>query len=237
MSWEDTDFDSNQPKTPAVTTKAWDEEENWEASWEKRVEPKPASEQKPPPQKQAPKPVIPEKKEPEKPLTSEERSQLKKDAEKQAKLADFDNAVELFKGVDDSNKKTLAEEQIEILTKFEPFNASDFGKLAAAIGTRTKKFEESLHYPQLVKDICKSLCLSDKMNSSDCSEIVKALNIIVNDKIKAEKAPKKGMKKTAAKKKVASTTAAKSFDLEDENEDGGGASASAGGSGDYDDFM
>jgi len=235
MSWEDEDFDTKKDRdaeAPESSKASW-EDENWEATWEQKpgdgqATQKPVTQPKPKP------PVKPEKKEPEKPLTTEEKSQLKKDAEKQAKLADYDNAVELFKGVDENKQsKHISEDQLAILTKLEPANAADFIKLATAIGSRTKKYEENLHYPHFVKELCKSLCLSDKMNSSDVSEIVKALNVLVNDKLKAEKAPKKGMKKTAAKKKVAAaTTATKSFDIEDEEE--GGVEE---GGGDYDDFM
>jgi len=235
-NWDDDEyFDAvkTAPEQAVPAAKASWEDEDFQPSWEKPPEVKPATENKPPPQPK-PKPVKLEKKEPEKPLTSEERSQLKKDAEIQKQLADYDNAMELFKGVDTNKKKDhLAEEQIEILTKLEPRTQEDFAKFSAALIARVKKLEESLHYPPTIKELCKTLCNSEKLDSSDVSEIVKSLNVIVNDKLKAEKAPKKGMKKTAAKKKV-TVVAKKDLDEEEDDDVTGGGPR---GADDFDDFM
>jgi len=237
-SWDDEDFgevNTTTTTTQSAPASSWDEED-FQPSWEKPTEVKTATDVKPPPQPK-PKPGKQEKKEPEKPLSSEERSQLKKDAEVQKKLADYDNAVELFKGVDTSNNKKknqLAEDQIEILVKLEPGTKEEFAKFSAAIVARVRKHEESLHYAPTIKELCKALCSSDKLDSSDISEIVKSLNVIVNDKLKAEKAPKKGMKKTAAKKKVA-VPAKKDIDEEDDIDED--VTAGPRGQDDYDDFM
>jgi len=204
--------------------------EEWEASWEK-IPPKPANTEVKPAEPKQPKPKQ-EKKEPEKPkvLTSAEKGQLKKDAEQQEKLSDFQSLQELFDGVPEKGKKSLTEEQNDILIKLEPRTTADFNKLAAAIAARTKRSEENPHFPLFFRELCK--LLTENMASSDVADAVKSLNIIVNDKIKVEKAPKKGMKKTAAKKKAVATT--KNIDDEEEYEDEAGSVV---GGGDYDDFM
>jgi len=128
-------------------------------------------------------------------------------------------------------KKAIQEDQLEILTNFNPVSAQDFTKFAAAIIARTKKYEESPVYPVFVRELCKSLCSSDHLDSTQVADVGKTLNTIVNDKLKAEKAPKKGMKKTAAKKKAATTTKVVSGDIDEEDD------VHPVGNDDYDDFM
>jgi len=144
---------------------------------------------------------VPEKKEPDHPLTAEEKAQLKKEMEKRSKESDFQNAVELFSGIDDKKpveKKSEDPAVLNILTHFEPREKADFSKLAVAVAGITKKHESNSQFVEYVKELCK--LLTENMDSVDISEITKALNVVVNERLKTEKAPKKGMKKTAAKK-------------------------------------
>jgi len=114
-------------------------------------------------------------------------------------LADFQNTKELFAGVDAPVKKPVAEDSNSILTTLEPKDEKDFLKLAAAIATRTKKYSEHEKFPLFVKELNK--LLSENLDSSDVNDIVKSLNIISNEKLRAEKGNKKGKKRSCQKEK------------------------------------
>jgi len=250
MSWDDEDFDAK----PAPAEKLWsDEEETWEVKWDdtapKKVEhndPAKKLGDQSKGQEEAPKPPKPatkatpakgSKKDPppavvEKELSTEERYNLKKEAEERVKAADFEHAKDLFAGVEpEKGKVAPTDDQNEILTKLDPNTVQDFNKLAGAIAARTKNFDESTHYPNFIKELCKQL--TENLTSSDVAEVVKTLNIIVNEKIKTEKAPKKGMKKTAAKKKAAVTATRADTEEYDEFEE----TAEGAGGANYDDYL
>jgi len=239
MSWEEEeDFEpvGSTVATPAVIP-AVARDEDWEAQWEVPAPQKQPGDKPGEPRPKPPRKEKPPKKEPEKPklLTVEEKGQAKKDAEERAKMSDFENTVDLFDGID-KTKKTISEDQTEILVQLEPKTVADFSKLAAAIAARTKKHEENPMYPNFVKELCKLLVATEHVSSSEVSDLAKALNIVVNDKLRVEKAPKKGMKKTAAKKKAATTTATAAAKTQGDEEEEEGEYGAVG-EGDYDDFM
>lgn len=112
--------------------------------------------------------------------------------EKRSKESDLQNALDLFSGIDEKKpiEKKANETAVDILTQFAPREKADFIKLAGAVVGITKKHETGPHYVDYVKELCK--LLTENMDSSDITEITKSLNIVVNEKLKVEKAPKKG---------------------------------------------
>jgi len=162
-------------------------------------------------------------------LIAEDRIKQKKESEERSKAADFVVAKDLFGDIDRiKNLPTNEKEKNDIiLLELDPKDDYEFQELARAIAKRVEKYTTDFHYRNFVKELTKMCC--ESLTTDDMNDIVTALNVIVNAKLKAQKGGKGKGKKTQAKKKL---NVAKKDD--DEFENGGEDELH----GDYeDDFM
>jgi len=125
-------------------------------------------------------------------LTKEEALLESRKREQIVKESDFKNALDLFGADTVAVKKAVVSGDLMSMT---PSTNADFTKFSQLLSDRAKTFSESPHYPHLVKESVKSL--SEPLSVDDVRDLVKILNLIVNEKIKSVKG---GKAKPAAKK-------------------------------------
>jgi len=144
---------------------------------------------------------------PANPLTYEEKKALQDRVEK----ADFAHAVDLFDGVQDADNESLFGEggaskrkQEESSTTalpaddetFQPTTPADFKKFGTMLAQKITPYKENFSYHECVKQFLKDATASS--DPEEVKELIATLNVIVNERIKAQQTPKK--KKAAAKK-------------------------------------
>jgi len=139
--------------------------------------------------------------------------------------SDYQNAKDMFGGVGDKRSQK-DEENLDINT-FQPSSEAEFERFAVAITKRLSTLESSGLYISFLKSLIRQLC-TPLTRVEDCKEISAVLNVIVNDKLKAEK------EKTKPKKKGGGATSGKKPNVKDAFDYDGDAFE---GGGDDDDFM
>jgi len=200
MSWDDEDFDVTKVVVPSNSTKKdWEEpEESWEAIAAREAKEAAEKSASVPKNPAAGKPKEPKKKaEPniaEKELTPEEALLESRKREELVEAADLKIAVDLFGADSTPAKKRTPPATGDVLT-MNPESEADFTTFAELLATRACSFSGSTHYRHLVKETTKHLC--EPLNVDDVRDLIKALNLVVNDKIKQAKG---GKSKAPAKK-------------------------------------
>ncbi|EGC30232.1 hypothetical protein DICPUDRAFT_99600 [Dictyostelium purpureum] len=198
---------------------AWDDEEEVEEVEEEKVEEKkpekPAVKQLT--KKEALKKAIELKEKEEKESRNNPASEFdiymeEKRRKELQEAADLENSRTLFSGV--SVRETTPSEPIG---SFVPKTEKEFEKYADIVSDYLTKYDSSIHYASFFKHLIKKSLAN--VPSNELNDISKALTVVINEKIKNEKAGK-GKKTTKA-------TAKKSLQMgsELENYD------------DFDDFM
>jgi len=118
-------------------------------------------------------------------LTKEEALLESRKREELVKESDFKNALDLFGADTVVVKKAVVTGDLMTMT---PATNADFTKFSQLLADRAKSFSESPHYAHLVKETVKSLC--EPLSVDDVRDLVKILNLLVNDKIKSVKGGK-----------------------------------------------
>jgi len=147
--------------------------------------------------------------------------------------ADFQNVEDMFgvskeKKIDDVITDPNPKPREPDLLEAKPKTEAEFENLAAEIAKKLSKHETSFHYPYFVRSLTKHLCISFN-KVEDVKEIITALNVVANDKLKSEKPKPKQPKKAAGPtsgKKVYKDAFDDDFDTKGKSLDD-----------DYDDFM
>eukprot|EP01089_Gocevia_fonbrunei_P015741 TRINITY_DN4692_c0_g1_i4.p1 TRINITY_DN4692_c0_g1~~TRINITY_DN4692_c0_g1_i4.p1 ORF type:complete len:199 (+),score=62.48 TRINITY_DN4692_c0_g1_i4:140-736(+) len=148
------------------------------------------------------------------PLTAEQ----KKENEKRSQASDFENTQDLFGGVevesgyesvkvvdddqlfgnDDDDESPTTQRGSSPLDTFKPSSGKDFEKFARMLGEKIVPYEESYHYVDFLKHLLKEI--SGELAPEQIKELITALNVITNAKIKNQSTSKK--KKPVKKKAV-----------------------------------
>lgn len=212
-AWDDDDF--VPPPAIVAPTGNWDDEDvdvKPKASWDEGDTPKPAKTVQAPQKKTEKKP--PEKKtaatKPEEPLDPIAEKARK---QKLVEEADYQNAEDLFSGI--GEKRSEKDESIDINT-FQPSSEAEFERYANAIAKKLATHESSGLYVSFLKSLIRQLC-TPLPRVEDCKEIGAVVNVVVNDKLKAEK------EKTKPKKKGGGATSGKKANVKDAFDYDGGA--------------
>eukprot|EP01123_Difflugia_compressa_P006731 TRINITY_DN19081_c0_g1_i1.p1 TRINITY_DN19081_c0_g1~~TRINITY_DN19081_c0_g1_i1.p1 ORF type:complete len:253 (-),score=88.83 TRINITY_DN19081_c0_g1_i1:25-783(-) len=227
MSWEEDDWEAldSVPVIPVVTTTTtapaiWEDEDKDVEGWEpedpskKSNAPKQTGEAKPTQPKEPKKPKVKggkskkeiemEKEKEEIQITAEEKRRLKEEAEEKVREADLIVARDLFDGIEDGEKgdhESQIQKQFDkLLVTFNPKEEKDWKEYVKAIGKRIEKYGEDQHYILFVKELMKLATV--QLDNDDLNEITKALTLIQNEKLKAQKGKGKIKAKTTAKKKL-----------------------------------
>jgi len=106
--------------------------------------------------------------------------------------SDLENSKQLFEGLSVSAAATTASP----IDSFKPSSEKEFLQYADMISDYIKKYESSIHFLEFFKQITKKSL--ENTPSKDVGEISKALNVMLNDKIKNEKNTGKGKKPAKA---------------------------------------
>ncbi|KAG8471186.1 hypothetical protein KFE25_009607 [Diacronema lutheri] len=134
--------------------------------------------------------------------------------------ADFENAQGIF---DMSRaKKALEAPGAETIDAFVARNATDGEALADKVAQKLLQFENTPFYLAMLKSLVKHASAS--MSADDVKELSTSVQVIANDKLKAERERQKGKKKPTAASKKASIAQSHNpaFDNTDEYGDFGG---------------
>eukprot|EP01120_Amphizonella_sp_Union-15-10_P001785 TRINITY_DN1192_c0_g1_i1.p1 TRINITY_DN1192_c0_g1~~TRINITY_DN1192_c0_g1_i1.p1 ORF type:complete len:218 (-),score=78.28 TRINITY_DN1192_c0_g1_i1:96-749(-) len=187
--WDEEDFATPTIINPIKNN--WDDEEDEafvpppKAAWDEEEKPLPVKQPQQPSTQTKKKETVNKKKnvEPTKILTKEELREREL-------LADYDEAQSLFSGVvQNSEKSKSALEEIDALKTFEPKTKLEFEKFADMITQVVSKYQTSLFYREFLKNLLKQL--TSGLLVEDLKELVSALNVIMNDKVKKKKTVKK----------------------------------------------
>jgi len=186
-TWEDDDFVASLPNN---IKKRWDDEEIFvegfdekpatKESWEDEEKPKEKKLQKPE-AKQSPKPKVepPPPKEIPKELTETE-------IQEQQLKSDYEETLNLFSGVTGKpTEDALLVSELENLKTFKPNTKPDFEKFAESLAKLIVPYATSFFYRDFLKVFVKKITAD--VTAEDLREIVAALLIIVNEKIKQKK--------------------------------------------------
>eukprot|EP01094_Clydonella_sp_ATCC50884_P002991 TRINITY_DN122_c0_g1_i1.p1 TRINITY_DN122_c0_g1~~TRINITY_DN122_c0_g1_i1.p1 ORF type:complete len:266 (+),score=102.54 TRINITY_DN122_c0_g1_i1:82-798(+) len=112
------------------------------------------------------------------------------------KQSDYEHAADLFGAEDVPEAEQVVVEEVTVLN-YKPRELAEFKKLAKMMAELHQKYHESRHYPVFVRELCKAS--TEKLISEDVKEVVRVLNTVATEKIKAEKSKKtkkKGPKTT-----------------------------------------
>ncbi|KYQ88918.1 eukaryotic translation initiation factor 3 subunit 1 [Tieghemostelium lacteum] len=153
-----------------------------------------------------------EKEEKLKGTTSDYDVYMEEQKKKQLQEAsDLEHANSLFSG--------LSTTDTGVLSGFTPSSEKDFEKYAGIISDYITKYDASFHFPSFFKALIrKSLA---NVNSATINDISKVLTVMLNDKIKSEKAgTNKNKSKAAGKSSIKMDKAIQTFDdLSEEDDD------------------
>lgn len=132
--------------------------------------------------------------------------------------ADFENAQGLF-DMSKSKKKADAPGS-ETIDAFVAKTAADGEVLAEKVATKLLTLENTPFYNEMLKSLMKKVTAN--LQSDDVKEIATTVQVVANDKLKAERDKNKGKKKSnaAAKKATVKETHNSAFDNMDEYDDG-----------------
>jgi len=221
-SWEDEDLDAFtiKPATPAAALVGqWDDEDvegggEVKDSWEDEdaaPEEKPkidtqknfakTSKKKPSGKKIIKKEEIKlaeeEASQPVQPLTYEERKKLQDIVER----SDFDNAVDIFEGVDNDNEALFGPASATKVDAdaFVPTTQADFKKFGSMLAEQLVVYQDNFSYIDCLKVLLKDATAAS--DPEEIKELISSLNVLVNERIKAQQPAKK--KKAAAKRQAA----------------------------------
>eukprot|EP01137_Pigoraptor_chileana_P012230 Opistho-2@64372 len=132
-------------------------------------------------------------------LTPEEEAAEKLRRQKLIEEADLQNAKDLFSTGGEDAAPALTGDSIDTM---RPKSAADFDKLEKAIAKKLGEYEHSVEYVPFLETLFRDLCAG--VSSEDIRRIISVLNVLLNEKQKAEKGPaNKGKKKAPPKKVVA----------------------------------
>jgi len=195
-SWEDFDKPKEKPEAPEppaekkTYTQVSSKKKRGKALAEKTRQREAANDEEGTPQK----------------LTHEQKREL----EEQIKASDLDNTKDIFGvknsalkdsdilfGNDVADSETKAE---TTLNDFKPKNEKEFLQLAEMVNKKVEPFSGSAFFPVFLKAFLKHT--TTNLEVKDVKDLIANLNVIANDKIKAESAKKgkKGAKKKAPTK-------------------------------------
>jgi len=214
MSWDDDDFEAPPPVTPALGN--WDDEDapKPHASWDE--DDTPQAKKAPPPDKKNIKPPASKKPAaaPAVAIKEEILDPLEEKLRKQKLVeeSDYQNTKDIFSGIGD--KRNEKDEEVDINT-FHPSSEAEFERLAAAVAKKLTTLEGSGLYASFLKSLVRQICTP--LRVEDCKDISAALNVVVNDKLKAEK------EKTKPKKKGGGATSGKKTNVKEAFDYDGGA--------------
>jgi hypothetical protein len=235
MSWDDDDAPT--PGLSNLSVKAGDKWANEDKeggevldSWEEVDKPKAAANPAPAAKKPAAKAPAKagakgkgkekeKEKEPAAPLSKEEQDAAKRRAKDQVLKADFGNLQDAF-GISGSSADD--ETATNTLANFVPITEEDFVELARRINEKLQPIKGSFHYSKLVKALMRHM--SSDMKTEDAKEMVTTANVLLNERIAADKAKDGKKKKTSTapvKKQVNTKTAMGDDDEEYDSGDGG----------------
>jgi len=193
MNWDDEDFEG-PPAVSPVAAGNWDDEDadaKPKASWDeeeetpqtKKAPPKPAEKKVTKPASKQPPAIV--KEVPLDPLAEKLRKQ------KLVEESDYQNVQDIFSGIGDK-KSEKEEDKIDINT-FQPSSEIEFERLASAVAKKLTSLEASGLYASFLKSLIRQVCTP--LRYEDCKDISAAINVVVNDKLKAEKEKSKPKKK------------------------------------------
>eukprot|EP00026_Physarum_polycephalum_P015368 Phypoly_transcript_16032.p1 GENE.Phypoly_transcript_16032~~Phypoly_transcript_16032.p1 ORF type:complete len:236 (+),score=67.63 Phypoly_transcript_16032:60-767(+) len=235
MSWEDEDFTPAKPGTKPVSDSWEDEDSNTSSgiqikgSWEDEdvTTPEPAKPKAAEPKKPAAKPAP--KKAVAKPTYVSSGDPLvdKMREQRLVEEADYQNVEDMF-GLSKPEEKSGETDHEPDLLDQKPKTEAEFEHFAAQIAEKLSAHERSFNYPFFVKSLTKHLC-TNFSKAEDIKDIITALNVLVNEKLKSEKPKPKQPKKAAGPtsgKKVYKDAFDDDFDTKGKNYDD-----------EYDDFM
>ncbi|KAF2077159.1 hypothetical protein CYY_001544 [Polysphondylium violaceum] len=197
-NWDDEDFESSKwadENREGADVDEWDAESEEE---EANDTPKPVVEK--------PKPALTKKQALQKALElkeKEERESKNKPTSEFDIYMDEKRKKELQEASDLENSKTLfsglavsTNTGASPIDSFKPSTEKEFIQYADMLSDYIKKYDTSIHYLEFFKQILKKT-LPDT-SSKDLGEISKALNVMLNEKIKNEKNTGKGKKPAKA---------------------------------------
>jgi translation initiation factor 3 subunit J len=225
MSWEEEDFEPPVVTSNTAQFEDEDKEEEVKDSWEdEEPKPQPAKKTTTAPteskkfaqtstkkksgkaiQKREQAKEVEQATANKKPLTYEEKLALQKKVEE----ADMENIKDVFKDNDalfGTDTATTSSTSQSGLDTFKPSSEKDFTKYAEMVAEKITKYDESYHYPHMLKTLLREVTSS--MDPDDIKELITTLNVVVNEKIAASK-----KKKSAPKKKTAVTKKATFEDM------------------------
>eukprot|EP01133_Synstelium_polycarpum_P000173 gene173-206_t len=211
-------FNSDDYVPPPVPGR-WDDEkttieeevaDDWDADEEEKVE-EPTVVQKPAPKPlskaQALKKALELRKKEEEMMSNDPMDPYleKKKRQDAQEAADLEHSKNLFSGFVISEKKDPALDA-------EPKTEKEFETYALSLSAHLTRFEKSFHYPGLLKNLLKTA--TSNMGSAELNDVIKSLTVIVNEKIKAEKASggKKKTTKASVKKSIVLDNEMQNFD-------------------------
>lgn len=118
--------------------------------------------------------------------------------------SDLKNAQEMFGDLSSAGE----------LDGFVPKSAEDFIQFAKMLGQRASHFSEDHHYPEFCKELVRQIVAP--MKSNDIHDLIVALTVVMNTKMKVEKGPQStaSKKKQIAQQQKAKAIAAKAGDDE-----------------------
>eukprot|EP01087_Luapelamoeba_hula_P007653 TRINITY_DN186_c0_g1_i1.p1 TRINITY_DN186_c0_g1~~TRINITY_DN186_c0_g1_i1.p1 ORF type:complete len:263 (-),score=85.38 TRINITY_DN186_c0_g1_i1:50-781(-) len=135
-----------------------------------------------------------------KPLSYEEKRALQEKVEQ----SDLENAKDMFGELDADNEDMFggATSSKSVAVDTEPKTAEEFKKRATTVAAQCTKYQESYHYLEFLKQLAKDITTA--CSPEDVKELVAVLNVVANDKIKAQTTKKKRgpAKKVAVKKEA-----------------------------------
>jgi len=153
-------------------------------------------------------------------LTAKQKQEL----EDQVRASDFKNTEDIFSGLGDEyssasdgqkrreedsdalfgggdekkSEKKEVEAKVDSLDSFVPETKEQFDKFGKLLAARISPHQDSFHYLEFLKSLLKEV--TESLSPEEIKELVSALNVITNTKIKNANVGKKGKK--PAKKKV-----------------------------------